>query len=64
MKLSYLSAQLLQLACLVVAVPDPEAVASKRIDNLQKNYQKYIKDTIKHRTTGCTKKNILERKEW
>lgn len=64
MKASHLLAQLLPLVGYVVAVPDPEAVASKRIDKLQKDYQKYVQDTIKHRTTGCTKNKILERKEW
>ncbi|KAK0649934.1 hypothetical protein B0T16DRAFT_492448 [Cercophora newfieldiana] len=66
MKLSHLVAQVLPLVGCVVATPgpDPEAAASKRIDKLQKQYQKYIQGTIKHRTTGCTKKKILERKEW
>ncbi|KAK4150399.1 hypothetical protein C8A00DRAFT_46195 [Chaetomidium leptoderma] len=43
---------------------DPEAAASKRIDHLQREYQKYIRDTIETRKTGCTSKNILRRREW
>ncbi|KAK4448696.1 Grixazone synthase [Podospora aff. communis PSN243] len=66
MKLFYLSAQVLPLIGLVLGAPgpDPEAAASKRINKLQDQYRKHIHDTIKPRKTGCTKKNILERKEW
>lgn len=63
---------LLSLAVLICAAPgnghgggnDAEAAASKQIDHLQKQYQKYIRDTIKTRQTGCTGKNILRRREW
>ncbi|KAG7293508.1 hypothetical protein NEMBOFW57_003560 [Staphylotrichum longicolle] len=63
---------LLSLAALSSAAPgygqggghDAEAAASKQIDRLQKQYQKYIRDTIKTRQTGCTSKNILRRREW
>ena len=62
---------LLCLAALTMAAPghggghDPkEAAASRRIDHLQSEYQKYIRDTIKTRKTGCTSKNILRRREW
>ena len=64
MKLSLLTA-LLPLVYLADAAPgDPEAAAARRIDQLQRNYQKYIKGAIRHRRTGCTSKTILERKEW
>ncbi|KAL2128572.1 hypothetical protein VTI74DRAFT_9013 [Chaetomium olivicolor] len=43
---------------------DPEIAASKRINHLQKEYQKYIWDALKTRKTGCTGKNLLRRKEW
>ncbi|KAJ4290793.1 hypothetical protein N0V88_006543 [Collariella sp. IMI 366227] len=62
---------LLSLAVLSNAAPgdggashDPEVAASKRINHLQKEYQKYIRDTLKTRKTGCTHKNLLRRKEW
>ncbi|KXX74634.1 Grixazone synthase [Madurella mycetomatis] len=72
MKASSLLAGLLPLASLISAAPnggggngnDPEVVAARRIDKLHKEYQKYVRQTIKHRTTGCTKNNILKRKEW
>jgi len=65
MKLSLLTA-LLPLAYLAAAAPggDPEAAAARRINQLQRNYQKYIKGAIRHRRTGCTSNTILERKEW
>ncbi|KAK0629956.1 hypothetical protein B0T17DRAFT_653505 [Bombardia bombarda] len=42
---------------------DPEVAASKRIDQLQKQYQKVIESTIKHRKTGCTSTTILRRQD-
>lgn len=67
MKLARLTTLLLSLTDLAVAGygnDDREKVAWKRIDDLQKNYQKNIKDAIKTRKLGCTKKTLLERKEW
>lgn len=68
MKLVSLLVGVLPLTTLTAAVPPPpdkaEKDASKRIDKLQKNYQKVITDKIKHRTTGCKPSNILRRKEW
>jgi hypothetical protein len=69
MKFSHLLAGAFQLAALVSAVPNnaggnPEVVAAQKIKQLQKQYQQYIWQTIKGRTTGCTKNDILKRKEW
>lgn len=46
------------------AAVDPQAAASKRIEVLEKQYQKYILDTIKTRERGCTNSSILVRQEW
>jgi len=43
---------------------EPEALALKEVNELQKQYQKKIVDHIKPRKTGCTQKSILRRKEW
>ena len=66
-----LSSVILSLAALSSAAPnapppatDPEAAASLRIRSHQATYQKYIKETIKTRKTGCTPKNIVKRREW
>jgi hypothetical protein len=68
MKLLSLLVGALPLATLISAAPesrpDPEAVASKRIEKLQKQYQSHINDILKPRKTGCTSKTILRRKEW
>ncbi|KAK4142681.1 uncharacterized protein C8A04DRAFT_38068 [Dichotomopilus funicola] len=67
MKLPFIPAGLMLLACQILAVPidiDPEIEASKRIDELHKQYQHNIFKTISNRTTGCTSKNIQRRKEW
>lgn len=68
MRLLALLAGALPLLTLISAAPesrpDPEAVAARRIDKLQKQYQTHILDTIKPRKTGCTTKTILRRKEW
>jgi tyrosinase len=58
---------LLSLAAVGSAAPggyDFEAAASKQIDKLQKQYQKYIRDTLRTRQTGCTSRNLLRRREW
>jgi tyrosinase len=68
MKLLSLAAGLLSLAHLAIAAPvgdaDPEVAASKRILELQAQYQQNIFGAIDNRTTGCTAQNIQRRKEW
>lgn len=67
MKLSVLLTGFLSLAVLSDAAPRPdreEAAAARRIDQLQRQYQRYIRDTIRTRRTGCTSRNILRRREW
>ncbi|KAB5571726.1 hypothetical protein GE09DRAFT_1200741 [Coniochaeta sp. 2T2.1] len=43
---------------------DVEAIAYTAVIKLQKQYQRKIKASIKHRTTGCTEHTLLRRKEW
>lgn len=67
MKFSSIPAGLMLLVCHILAMPieiDPEIEASKRIDELQKQYQHNIFKTISNRTTGCTSRNVQHRKEW
>ncbi|KAK4215184.1 hypothetical protein QBC37DRAFT_419802 [Rhypophila decipiens] len=68
MKFQYLSACLASLAAVsnVNAAPhkDPEAIATKQINQMDAKYKQYIQDTIKTRKTGCTSKNIIKRQEW
>ncbi|KAK3396232.1 hypothetical protein B0T20DRAFT_462703 [Sordaria brevicollis] len=65
------SSIILSLAALGSAAPnspppatDSEAAAALRIRSHQATYQKYIKETIKTRKTGCTSKDIVKRREW
>ena len=66
MKFISLLLSTLPLTGLASAAPadDIEVAASKRVSKLQKQYQENILDIIKRRTTGCTDKKILRRKEW
>ncbi|KAF3480343.1 uncharacterized protein GIQ15_05690 [Arthroderma uncinatum] len=48
----------------VTAYKDPQEVASKRIEKLQRQYQEYILATVKARESGCTPKNMIYRQEW
>ena len=43
---------------------DPEQAASLRINELQKQYQQYVRSAIKDRASGCTTENIMYRQEW
>ena len=68
MKFLSLAAGLLSLAHLAITAPvgdaDPEVAASKRILELQAQYQHNILAVIDNRTTSCTAQNIQLRKEW
>ncbi|KAK2882370.1 hypothetical protein FQN49_000425 [Arthroderma sp. PD_2] len=43
---------------------DPQRVASKQIDKMQKQYQEYILETVRTRESGCTPRNLRYRQEW
>lgn len=68
MKFSTLSLCLLSIAGTIVqAVPSnnyTQAAASRQIDKWQKQYERYIEETIKTRKSGCTSDNIVYRREW
>lgn len=67
MKLYLLPLCILTLECVTQAAPAPynsQAAASGQIDAWQKQYNRYIEDTIKARSSGCTSENIVYRKEW
>ena len=46
------------------APADPEAAAARKVDKYQKQYEEYIKKTIKGRYSGCTPDKIIYRQEW
>ena len=41
-----------------------EAAANRKVDELEKQYQEYVKKTIKGRYSGCTEQTIIKRQEW
>ncbi|KAL8687717.1 MAG: hypothetical protein Q9218_006189 [Villophora microphyllina] len=68
MKLDSLFASLLLTAAAVVdAAPQynsSEAASSRQITKWQRQYNRYVEDTIKTRKTGCTKDKVVYRQEW
>lgn len=51
----------------IEAAPAPdksEEAASRQINDWQKQYNKYVKATVKTRNSGCTKDNVIYRQEW
>ncbi|KAG8526301.1 uncharacterized protein KY384_000294 [Bacidia gigantensis] len=68
MKVASLALCLLYTAgSLVQAAPthnNTEAEATKQLNKWQKQYDQYIKASLKTRQTGCTNDNIVKRAEW
>lgn len=54
---------LASLALAAVPVAD-QSRARKGIQKLQREYNKWIRDTIKHPNSKCKKSNIVRRQEW
>ena len=68
------------LGCYVAALPRPEdaaaadtdasrpggeeAAANRKVKQLEQQYQDYVKKTLAGRSSGCTEKNIIKRREW
>jgi hypothetical protein len=46
------------------ATNDTQELASKEIQDLQKQANDYLESTVKLRHEGCTPENIVYRQEW